>query len=47
MRINEKKSTSGMQSLQQDEAIWRQKERTCAYTKTGFGKIKPIPIKPL
>jgi hypothetical protein len=47
MRINEKKSTRGMQSLQQDEAIWRQKERTCAYTKTGFGKMKPILIKPL
>jgi hypothetical protein len=47
MRIIEKKSTSGMQNLQQAEAIWRQKERTCAYTKAGFGKTKPIPVKPL
>jgi hypothetical protein len=47
MRINEKKSTSGMQGLQQDEAVRRQNERTCAYTKTGFGKIKPVPVKPL
>jgi hypothetical protein len=47
MRIIEKKSTSAMQSLQQAETIWQRKKRTCAYTKTGSGKIKLIPIKPL
>jgi hypothetical protein len=47
MRINEKESTSGVQSLQQDEAIWRPQERTCAYTKPGGDEMKPIPVKPL
>jgi hypothetical protein len=47
MRINEKESPSEVQSLQQDETLWRPQERTCAYTKPGYGKIKSIPVKPL
>jgi hypothetical protein len=39
MRIGERVSTSAIQGLQQDEAIWRQKERTFAYTETGLRKM--------
>jgi hypothetical protein len=47
MRINEKESTSGIQSLQQDEAACERTGGTCTYKKRGSGKIKPIPVKPL
>jgi hypothetical protein len=47
MRINERESTSGMQRLQQDEAVFERTKGTCAYKKQDFGKIKPNPVKPL
>jgi len=47
MRINEKNSTSGMQSLQQNEAVFERSGVTCAYSQHAVPKIKPILIKPL
>jgi hypothetical protein len=47
MRMNENKSTPGIQSLQQDEAVSRVQKTTYAYKKPGFRRIKPIPINPL
>jgi hypothetical protein len=47
MRINERESRSGIQSLQQDEAIFERSKRTCAYKKPGHGKTNPIPIRSL
>ncbi|MEQ9506294.1 MAG: hypothetical protein RLO80_08470 [Hyphomonas sp.] len=45
--MSEKKSTTGMQSLQQDEAVCERIKGTYAYTEQGSGKIKSIPVKPL
>jgi len=47
MRIDKKKSTSGMQSLQLDGADCERRKGTYANTKQGFRKIKYISVKPL
>lgn len=47
MRMDERKSTRRMQSLQQDVAVCRGPERTYAYKRQRFVIIKSIHIKVL